>query len=137
MKRFLVFMLILTIIFPAYCFATPNTAVINKEKANPITYDELIEAIMVALEDGSVEQEEIEHIQQMVEDVFRICYRFIPPPPSLFCLPALFLTAIYACLAPYIFNLDNPVVTFIFLFQFIGLIFATAITCYWWWQDQL
>jgi hypothetical protein len=131
-------MLILTFIFPAYCFATPNTTAINKEKANTITYDELIEAIMVALEDSSVEQGEIEHIQQMVEDVFRICpYPPYPPPPSLFCRSTLFWTAIYDCLAPYIFYLDNPVVTFIFLFQFIGLILLTAIDCSALWQDQL
>jgi hypothetical protein len=129
MKRFLVFILILSIIFPAYCFATPDTATINKEQAIAITYDELIEAIMVTLEDSSIEQEEIELIQQMVEDVFSIYPFPYPPPLEAFCLPSLFWTAIYACLAPYIFNLDNPVVTSIFRFQFIRLILATALSC--------
>jgi hypothetical protein len=51
MKRFLVFTLVLTIIFPAYCFATPQRII-------PIE-DEILEEIMLIMEDGVVEEGEV------------------------------------------------------------------------------
>ena len=51
MKRFLVLTLILTIIFPAYCFATPQRII--------PTADEMLEEIMLIIEDGVVEEDEI------------------------------------------------------------------------------
>jgi hypothetical protein len=51
MKKHLVFTLILTIIFPAYCFATPQRFI-------PLE-DEILEEIMLIIEDGEVEEEEI------------------------------------------------------------------------------
>ena len=51
MKKCLVFTLMLTMIFPAYCFATPQR-IISLE-------DEMLEEIMLIIEDGEVEEEEI------------------------------------------------------------------------------
>jgi len=51
MKKYLVFTLVLTIIFPTYCFATPQRLI-------PLE-DEILEEIMLIIEDGEVEEEEI------------------------------------------------------------------------------
>jgi hypothetical protein len=51
MKKFLVITLILTIIFPAYCFASPSE-VFPTEK-------EIVKEILLIIEDGIAEQEEI------------------------------------------------------------------------------
>ena len=51
MKKILVFSLILTMIFPAYCFASPRRALPTEE--------EFLEEIMLILEDGKVQEEEI------------------------------------------------------------------------------
>ncbi len=51
MKKILVFSLILTMIFPAYCFAGPRRALPTEE--------EFLEEIMLLLKDGKVQEEEI------------------------------------------------------------------------------
>lgn len=51
MKKCLVFTLMLTMIFPAYCFAAPQR-IIPPE-------DEILEGIMLIIEDGVVEEEEV------------------------------------------------------------------------------
>ena len=51
MKKFLVCTLILPMIFPAYCFANPQTSIPSEE--------EILEEVMFILEDGIVEKEEI------------------------------------------------------------------------------
>jgi hypothetical protein len=51
MKKFLVFTLVLTMIFPAYCFATPQKS-ISLEQA-------IMEEVQLILEDGIVEEGEI------------------------------------------------------------------------------
>jgi hypothetical protein len=51
MKKHLILALILTIMFPAYCFANPQT-VIPTER-------EIFEEIMLIIEDGVVEEEEV------------------------------------------------------------------------------
>jgi len=51
MKKYLVFTLMLTMIFPAYCFATPQRLI-------PLE-DEILEEIMLIIDDGEVEEEEV------------------------------------------------------------------------------
>ena len=51
MKKHLVFALILTIIFPAYCFVNPILTFPTEQ--------EVLEQIMLIIEDGEVEEEEI------------------------------------------------------------------------------
>jgi len=51
MKKHLVFTLMFTMIFPAYCFATPQR-MISLE-------NEILEEIMLIIKDGEVEEEEI------------------------------------------------------------------------------
>ena len=51
MKKYLVFTLVLSMIFPAYCFATPQRLI-------PLE-DEILEEIMLIIEGGEVEEEEI------------------------------------------------------------------------------
>jgi hypothetical protein len=51
MKKFLVFTLALTMIFPAYCFATPRKSISLEQ--------EIMEEVQLMLEDGIAEEEEI------------------------------------------------------------------------------
>ena len=51
MKKLLVYSLILTMIFPAYCFAKPQMAVPMKQ--------EIFEQLMFIIEDGIVEEREV------------------------------------------------------------------------------
>ena len=60
MKRFLVLTLVLTMIFPAYCFASP-------QKGLPIE-DEIMEELMWIMEDGVVDEAEIEDLIQFASE---------------------------------------------------------------------
>ena len=51
MKKILVYSLILTFIFPAYCFANPQI--------NLPTEQEIVEGLLLIIEDGKVEEDEI------------------------------------------------------------------------------
>ena len=51
MKKCLVFTLMLTMIFPAYCFAAPQRIIPSE--------NEILEGIMLIIEDGVVEEEEV------------------------------------------------------------------------------
>ena len=69
MKKFLVITLILTLIFPAHCFSYPKEAILVKEELKKIPInEELIDEIMLILEDGVVEQEEIESLMRFIEE---------------------------------------------------------------------
>ena len=68
MKKFLVFTLILTLIFPAYCFSYPKEAILVEEELQKLPInEELIDEIMLILEDGVVEQEEVENLIGLIE----------------------------------------------------------------------
>jgi hypothetical protein len=65
MKKAFVLTLAITLIFPAYCFASPGKLVIANDKS-PL--EEIIVAeIMWALEDGVVEQDEIDNIIEIAQ----------------------------------------------------------------------
>lgn len=61
MKKLLVFSMVLSLIFPAYCFASPSRAMVKKDKL-PID-ENLVTEVMLILEDGVIEQSEIETLQ--------------------------------------------------------------------------
>ena len=66
MKNFIVFTLVLTLIFPAYCFYSTSEVSIN-EKSDKIIFDqEIINTIEMIIEDGKVEEEEI---VSLIEDI--------------------------------------------------------------------
>lgn len=60
MKKLLVFAMVLTLVFPAYCFASPSRAIVTKNKL-PID-ENLVNEVMLILEDGVIEQSEIESL---------------------------------------------------------------------------
>ena len=57
MKNFVVFTLVLTLIFPAYCFSAPSGVPVREKSDKSIK--EIIDAIKLIIEDGEVEEEEI------------------------------------------------------------------------------
>ena len=68
MKKFLVFTLVLTIIFPAYCFASPFE-VFPTEK-------EIVKEILLIIEDGIAEQEEIASFLETMNLYDEDCLRY-------------------------------------------------------------
>ena len=57
MKRFLVFTLVLTLIFPAYCFSAPSGVPVCEKYDKLI--EEFIDAMKCIIEDGKVDEEEM------------------------------------------------------------------------------
>jgi uncharacterized membrane protein len=65
MKKLLIAPLVLTLIFPAFCFASPIKAIPKNDK---VSIDEnLVAEIMWVLEDGLVEPVEIEQLIEMTQ----------------------------------------------------------------------
>jgi len=84
MKKFLVCTLVLTLIFPAYCFGQPQEDVpIKKILDGLFTDKEIIDEIVFIMEDGVVELEEIE--------VFITLANNITPQQGTLCEIALYL----------------------------------------------
>jgi len=73
MKNFLVFALIITLIFPAYCFSYQKET-INEESDKLLISVELLDEIIYILEDDHVEMEESEYIMELIESEFETDY---------------------------------------------------------------
>ena len=71
MKRFLVFTLVLSIIFPAYCFSAPSGIPVREKSSKSI--EEITGAIELIMEDGKVEEEEIISLLEDIEPNQSMC----------------------------------------------------------------
>ena len=88
MKRVLAFMLILTIVFPAYCFANPQETTSQAQ--------EIMDAIDLIVEDGIIEEAEIENLMLTLDKTNTVA------PNQLIgdnCLQAIVLTIAYLWLS--------------------------------------
>ena len=73
MKKFLALTLILTLIFPVYCFGNPLDAVPLDDKLMKVIEDliadeAIMEEFMTIMQDEIVELEEIENLKEFIED---------------------------------------------------------------------
>ena len=112
MKRVLVFMLIFTIVFPAYCFANPQ------ETASPA--QEIMDAIDLIVEDGIIDKAEIEDLALTLEETGTVS------PNQLIgdnCLQAIVLTLAYLWLSIEASGLEQ-LTSIIFLILNIGSIIS-------------
>ena len=101
MKKLLAFMLILTIVFPAYCFASPQ------ETTSPA--QEIMDEINLIVEDGIIERAEIENLVLTLEETSIIS------PTQLVaenCLQAIVLTIAYLYLSIEAGGLDQIISIF-------------------------
>ena len=67
MKKSIILTLVFMLIFPAYCFASPGNSVPTNDKS-PID-ENLVTEIIWALEDGILEQEEIDNLMEIAQFV--------------------------------------------------------------------
>ena len=69
MKKVLVLTLICSLVFPVYCFSGPGRSiVIDDESTTAIVIEELIDEISFTIEDGVIEQDEIDSIIKLLEN---------------------------------------------------------------------
>ena len=73
MKKFLVFALIITLIFPSYCFSYLKETINEESDKLPISI-ELLDEIICILDDGHVAIEESEYIIELIESELETDY---------------------------------------------------------------
>ena len=112
MRKVLAFMLILTVVFPAYCFANPQ------ETTSPT--QEIIDEINWIVEDGIIEKTEIEDLVLTLEETDIVSPSQITGEN---CLQAIVLTIVYLWLSIDEGGLDQ-ITSIIFLIINIGRIIA-------------
>lgn len=112
MKKVLAFMLILTIVFPAYCFANPQETTSQAQ--------EIMDAIDLIVEDGIIEEAEIENLMLTLDKTNTVA------PNQLIgdnCLQAIVLTIAYLWLSIEASGLEQ-LTSIIFLILNIGSIIS-------------
>ena len=68
MKTILTYTLILTILFPAYIFASPNELCVEEGLQQRLIDEELLNEVMLIAEDGVVEQDELRNLFMLIEE---------------------------------------------------------------------
>jgi hypothetical protein len=112
MKKFLAYTLMLTIVFPAYCFASPQ--------ATTSPAQEIMDAIDLIVKDGIIEEAEIENLMLTLDETSTVS------PNQLVgdnCLQAIVLTLAYLWLSIEANGLEQ-ITSIVFLILNIGSIIS-------------
>ena len=72
MKIIITYTLILTILLPASIFPCPNELCVDEELKQRLIDDELLSEVILIVEDGVVEQEELENLFILIEEKWNL-----------------------------------------------------------------